>query len=156
MAKPPVNSLSLEMCQEMCAALKEVESNEKVNALLLRSSSSNIFSAGLDINEMHHPDPARLADFWRSIQVSDLWCYDESPRWKFKKMVTEISFHGETCHFYHDLIIIFSLILSCFCVGVTPFVCVRCSKSSSICMEAGSLLLQQLRLTLQPEAVCWP
>jgi len=68
MAKPPVNSLSLEMCHEMSSAIHAIEADTNINSLLLKSSSSSIFSAGLDINEMHHPDPVRLADFWRAIQ----------------------------------------------------------------------------------------
>ena len=68
MNRPPVNSLSLDMCSEISAAVKAAEADSGTNALVLQSSSNKIFSAGLDIKEMHHPDPSRLASFWRSVQ----------------------------------------------------------------------------------------
>lgn len=45
-----------------------MESNEEIQALVLQSSSPTIFSAGLDLMEMHDPKPERLDAFWRSFQ----------------------------------------------------------------------------------------
>jgi len=39
-----------------------------VGSSLTRCSSNKIFSAGLDITEMHNPDPKRLGEFWSSVQ----------------------------------------------------------------------------------------
>jgi 3,2-trans-enoyl-CoA isomerase len=56
------------MARELSKAIKEIESDSKVQAVVLKSSNQKIFSAGLDIQEMNAPDPVRLADFWRAIQ----------------------------------------------------------------------------------------
>lgn len=39
--------------------------------MILTSRVSNIFSAGLDITEMHDPDVVRLRSFWTALQ--NLW-----------------------------------------------------------------------------------
>jgi 3,2-trans-enoyl-CoA isomerase len=36
--------------------------------LILSSSLSSIFSAGLDLTELYQPDPVRLPQFWKSFQ----------------------------------------------------------------------------------------
>ncbi|NVD45141.1 enoyl-CoA hydratase/isomerase family protein [Qipengyuania atrilutea] len=46
------NALSLEMWQRMLALLREVETNERVQLLVLRSAAGGAFSAGADISEM--------------------------------------------------------------------------------------------------------
>eukprot|EP00586_Coscinodiscus_wailesii_P020580 CAMPEP_0172507868 /NCGR_PEP_ID=MMETSP1066-20121228/207161_1 /TAXON_ID=671091 /ORGANISM="Coscinodiscus wailesii, Strain CCMP2513" /LENGTH=296 /DNA_ID=CAMNT_0013285577 /DNA_START=48 /DNA_END=938 /DNA_ORIENTATION=- len=67
--RPPVNSLSLEMCQTISQNLKHIENNHPhIQSLLLKSSNPNIFSAGIAIEELHNPDPHRLAQFWTSFQ----------------------------------------------------------------------------------------
>jgi len=66
---PPVNSLSLEMCQAISSALKTIESNyPKVHGLVINSSSPSVFCAGLHLNELHNPDPKHLPAFWYSVQ----------------------------------------------------------------------------------------
>ena len=70
MAKPPVNSLSLEMCIELRKAFENaIDNNTK--GIILTSSLPTIFSGGLDIMEMYKPDIKRCTDFWHSLQ--DLW-----------------------------------------------------------------------------------
>eukprot|EP00527_Entomoneis_sp_CCMP2396_P008269 CAMPEP_0198143136 /NCGR_PEP_ID=MMETSP1443-20131203/5863_1 /TAXON_ID=186043 /ORGANISM="Entomoneis sp., Strain CCMP2396" /LENGTH=299 /DNA_ID=CAMNT_0043806301 /DNA_START=46 /DNA_END=945 /DNA_ORIENTATION=+ len=64
----PVNSLSLEMLQALSTSIKTVEANPSVKALILQSSNKTIFSAGLDITEMHNPEMDRLKEFWNSFQ----------------------------------------------------------------------------------------
>lgn len=39
-----------------------------MQALVLQSSNPSIFSAGLDLTEMHEPDSDRLSEFWTSFQ----------------------------------------------------------------------------------------
>lgn len=68
MNRKPVNSLSLEMCSAMSSAIKEIEKDTKVQSLVLSSSNPSIFSAGLDMKEMHNPDHDRLNEFWTSFQ----------------------------------------------------------------------------------------
>ena len=66
--RPPVNSLSMEMCQAISAAVKDVEDDSNVEGVVLASSNPNILSAGLDLAELYNPDPNRLPDFWNSFQ----------------------------------------------------------------------------------------
>jgi len=66
--RPPVNSLSLEMCTAISNAIKEVESNKRVQGLVLTSSNPSTLCAGLDLTELHNPDPERLPMFWKSFQ----------------------------------------------------------------------------------------
>lgn len=68
--RPPVNSLSLEMCVAISEAIKEIESHKKgkVQGMILASSNPFTLSAGLDLNELYSPDPERLTKFWRSFQ----------------------------------------------------------------------------------------
>jgi 3,2-trans-enoyl-CoA isomerase len=66
--RSPVNSLSLEMCEAISTAIKDIESNTKVQGMILSSSNPSTLSAGLDLNELYSPDPERLTKFWRSFQ----------------------------------------------------------------------------------------
>ena len=67
--RPPVNSLSMEMCQSISKALKDCEEKSHIQGIVLASSSNpNILSAGLDLNELYNPDPERLPKFWDSFQ----------------------------------------------------------------------------------------
>ena len=66
----PVNSLSLEMCTALSQAVKQAEDsdNSSIQSLILTSSKPSIFSAGLDILEMHQPNVERLHHFWHAFQ----------------------------------------------------------------------------------------
>lgn len=55
-------------CQALSSSIKMAEKDRKVQAYILQSANPSIFSAGLDIMEMHKPDPTRLVDFWKSFQ----------------------------------------------------------------------------------------
>jgi len=67
--RPSVNSLSMEMCQAISKSIKSIESGHpKVQALVLASSNPSILSAGLDLTELHNPNPKRLPQFWNSFQ----------------------------------------------------------------------------------------
>lgn len=52
----------------MSNAIKKAESNHKIQALILASSSPKIFSAGLELSELYQPDTDRLRDFWNAFQ----------------------------------------------------------------------------------------
>ena len=69
--RPPVNSLSLEVLSSFADSLAEAESDRACRAVVLASSSPKVFSAGLDITEMHEPDPERLRRFWHALQ--EVW-----------------------------------------------------------------------------------
>ena len=52
--------------QELSEALDTTSKTAK--GLVLTSSMNSVFCAGLEITEMHDPDPERLRQFWRSLQ----------------------------------------------------------------------------------------
>lgn len=68
--RPPVNSLNLELLQDISKSLDEVGKN-KSRGMILTSSSPTVFSAGLDIMEMYKPDLKRAESFWKTLQ--DVW-----------------------------------------------------------------------------------
>ncbi|CAK1586008.1 unnamed protein product [Parnassius mnemosyne] len=70
MNRPPVNSLNLELLEEIGKSLDEVAKN-KTKSMILTSSSPSVFSAGLDIMEMYKPDLKRAEIFWTTLQ--DVW-----------------------------------------------------------------------------------
>lgn len=70
MAKPPVNSLNLELLEDLRTSFKEAEQN-KCKGIILTSSLPTVFSAGLDIMEIYKPDMKRFTSFWRTLQ--DTW-----------------------------------------------------------------------------------
>ncbi|EDV58423.1 enoyl-CoA delta isomerase 1, mitochondrial [Drosophila erecta] len=77
MNRPPVNGLNLELLQDLKSSIDEVEGN-KSRGLILTSSSSTIFSAGLDILEMYKPDKDRIRAFWTQLQDTWLALYGSS------------------------------------------------------------------------------
>jgi 3,2-trans-enoyl-CoA isomerase len=68
--RAPANALSLEMCQEISAAIRNLEEEHSTTAVVLSSAlPSKIFSAGLDIStELYKPNLDRLPEFWKSFQ----------------------------------------------------------------------------------------
>ncbi|KAL7512638.1 hypothetical protein ACHAXN_012698 [Cyclotella atomus] len=68
MNRPPANSLSLELNEAISTSLKQIESNPKIQSVILASSNPTIFSAGLDITELISPSDERLPKFWNSLQ----------------------------------------------------------------------------------------
>ncbi|XP_013190565.2 enoyl-CoA delta isomerase 1, mitochondrial [Amyelois transitella] len=65
--RPPVNSLNLDLLQDIDKALDDVVKN-KAKAMILTSSAPTTFSAGLDIMEMYKPDMKRVETFWTTLQ----------------------------------------------------------------------------------------
>ena len=71
MKKNPVNSLNLEMLNELIGAIDMVEKEESYRGLII-TSKLPVFSAGLDILEMYQPKSDRLREFWLSFQEMKL------------------------------------------------------------------------------------
>ena len=67
MKKAPVNSINLELMQEMRKAFDEVEKDKTTRGVII-TSNAKAFCAGIDLNELVNPDPPRLDAFWSSIQ----------------------------------------------------------------------------------------
>jgi len=65
--KKPVNSLNLEMCEEIVKAIDIVEADKSTRGIIV-TSALPVFSAGLDILEMYEPNLERLKPFWTSVQ----------------------------------------------------------------------------------------
>lgn len=70
MQRPPVNSLNLDLLNDISLALDECE-KIKCRGMILTSKSDGVFSAGLDLLEMYKPDPDRIKKFWTALQ--DMW-----------------------------------------------------------------------------------
>ena len=70
------NVLSMTTLQELRSNLKSLELNPEVDALVITSTAgSNTFCAGLDLQEFHKPDPARLRAYWKEVQESMIELY---------------------------------------------------------------------------------
>ena len=68
MIRPPANSLNLQMNEAISTSIKDIESNPKIQSVILTSTNPKIFSAGLDVSELVNPDIDRLPLFWNSLQ----------------------------------------------------------------------------------------
>lgn len=68
LSRPPVNSLHLELLQELNAWLLWLGSSEEVKAVILSSAIPTVFSAGLDLQELHRPQQERFIAFWTAFQ----------------------------------------------------------------------------------------
>ncbi|GFT15847.1 enoyl-CoA delta isomerase 1, mitochondrial [Nephila pilipes] len=67
MQRPPVNSLNLELLEQITAAIKDLE-KKQFRGMILSSNSPTVFSAGLDITEMFNPKEERIRAFWKTLQ----------------------------------------------------------------------------------------
>ncbi len=63
-----VSHTTAKRCLDISSAIKEIEANKKVQAVVLASSNPAILSAGLDLTELYNPDKERLPKFWGSFQ----------------------------------------------------------------------------------------
>ncbi|CAC9520690.1 putative 3,2-trans-enoyl-CoA isomerase, mitochondrial precursor [Leishmania infantum JPCM5] len=71
LARAPVNSMSLELFQELNQWMLWLGNNEETKAVIISSAIPTVFSAGLDLVEVHNPKPDRIAVFWQSFQ--EMW-----------------------------------------------------------------------------------
>ncbi|EFN83811.1 enoyl-CoA delta isomerase 1, mitochondrial [Harpegnathos saltator] len=70
MSRAPVNSLNTELLGSLKKSLLEAK-NSHSKGIILTSSLPTIFSAGIDILELHTTDKDRLRNYWHSLQ--DAW-----------------------------------------------------------------------------------
>jgi len=66
-AREPVNSMNLELWQQLAAAIRELEGNRSVRGVILQSGlQRDVFTAGNDINELYAPKTSyeRYKEFW--------------------------------------------------------------------------------------------
>ena len=49
-------------------AIKTAEQDSSIQSLVLQSSNPSVFSAGLDLMELHQPNTDRLEEFWSAFQ----------------------------------------------------------------------------------------
>lgn len=69
--RAPVNSLNLEFFTEFNQWLLWLGSDEATKAVVITSAIPLVYSAGLDINELHNPQPERMGKFWTAFQ--EMW-----------------------------------------------------------------------------------
>ena len=55
-------------CTAISSTIKTIESNPKIQSIILSSSNPAILSAGLDLTELYNPNQDRLPQFWNSFQ----------------------------------------------------------------------------------------
>ncbi|CAK9797047.1 Enoyl-CoA delta isomerase 1, mitochondrial [Anthophora quadrimaculata] len=75
MAHPPVNSLNKELLNTLNTSLMDVQ-KQKCKGVILSSSLSNVFSAGLDIMEMYNRSEKQLTEYWQTLQDTWLTLYN--------------------------------------------------------------------------------
>ena len=67
MHKTPANTMTLTFLKQLAQALHEVETSPTSQALII-TSSTNIFSAGMDLREFLSPDPKQFRTLWNTFQ----------------------------------------------------------------------------------------
>lgn len=67
-SRPPVNSLNLELLHELNQWMLWLGSTDEIKAVILSSAIPTVFSAGLDLSELHRPQPERFTAFWHAFQ----------------------------------------------------------------------------------------
>lgn len=75
MAYPPVNCLNKELLNALNTSLMNVQ-KQKCQGVILTSSLSNIFSAGIDIKELYNRTEKQLIEYWTTIQNMWLTLYN--------------------------------------------------------------------------------
>jgi 3,2-trans-enoyl-CoA isomerase len=65
---PPANVLSREVIKDLLTKTRALRGDDDVDAVVLASGRPGIFSAGLNINEMHKPDPEALRAYLSLVQ----------------------------------------------------------------------------------------
>ncbi|XP_050549263.1 enoyl-CoA delta isomerase 1, mitochondrial-like [Spodoptera frugiperda] len=88
MQRLPVNSLNLELFQAIKDSVIEVEKN-KCKGLVFTSASPTIFSAGIDLNELHKPDVKRLTKMKETLFDSFLKMFGSD-------IITTVAINGYT------------------------------------------------------------
>lgn len=66
-----MNSFNLSFTSQLTNTLKEIEDSGAADAIIIKSLLPNVFSAGLDLHELHGVSRDHLESFWSSVQ--ELW-----------------------------------------------------------------------------------
>lgn len=69
LSSPPVNTFTLEMLNNFRRTIEDLEQNPKVKGLVLTSAVPNVFSAGLDLQELHQPTREEFTRFWGTFEM---------------------------------------------------------------------------------------
>ena len=68
---PPVNSFNIPLTAELTTVLREIEDSKQTHGIIITSSLSKTFSAGLDLNDLYQQPEEHLNEFWNHVQ--SLW-----------------------------------------------------------------------------------
>ena len=74
---PPVNKMSMELLNDLTDTLAFL-TKQQSRGIILTSSSEKVFSAGLDILELYHPNLERFRTYWRTFQNTWIKFYGSS------------------------------------------------------------------------------
>ncbi|EDO44855.1 predicted protein [Nematostella vectensis] len=69
--RKPVNSFNMQLMEEICLILEDLESNKDCRGLIITSDLPNIFCAGLDLKEVLALRKSKLVTFRKTFQ--DMW-----------------------------------------------------------------------------------
>lgn len=69
--RPPVNSFNMPLSLELSSQFHQLTQSDHIHAIILKSSLSNVFSAGLDFKEMYGVSEQHLREFWRVVR--EMW-----------------------------------------------------------------------------------
>ena len=69
--RPPVNSFDMGLSQEFSAKFHDLTRSGDVHAVVLKSSVSKVFSAGLDFKDLCGVSEAHLREFWKIVR--EMW-----------------------------------------------------------------------------------
>ncbi|XP_076763866.1 enoyl-CoA delta isomerase 1, mitochondrial [Xylocopa sonorina] len=75
MMRPPVNNLNKELLNALNTTLTDIQ-KQKCKGIILTSSLSGVFTAGLDIMEMYNRTQEQLTEFWQALQDAWLTLYN--------------------------------------------------------------------------------
>ena len=69
--RPPVNSFDMNLAREFSSKMKEITESESAHAVVLKSSLSGVFSAGLDFKDLCGVSETHLREFWAVVR--EMW-----------------------------------------------------------------------------------
>lgn len=78
LAAPPVNTLTWEVFDEIDAAMVEAENDDTCRAIVITAEKPGVFTAGLNLKELHRPDESRLKAYWKKMQRLYMSVYGSS------------------------------------------------------------------------------
>jgi 3,2-trans-enoyl-CoA isomerase len=88
LSSKPVNALSTHLMTDVINAVKSLENDKSVQAVVITSAYDKIFSAGLNLKELYKPKPENFKRFWGSLQEMIYTIYKS-------RLVTIAAINGE-------------------------------------------------------------